>query len=209
VTAALKARTGSGAAAETGDLWVFGYGSLMWRPGFEYLERQGAFVHGWRRSLCVYSHVYRGTPERPGLVLGLDRGGACRGVAFRVAASLREQTVDYLRRRELVTSVYMERTVRVHLADGSEATALTYVADRSHAQYAGRLERERLLALVAQGFGQSGPNGDYVLNTEAHLREIGIRDPILEWLTAQLGGGEQKSAMTTARSAREHASKWT
>jgi cation transport protein ChaC len=170
----------------SGDLWVFGYGSLMWRPGFDFLERRIAYVHGWRRSLCIYSHVYRGTPERPGLVLGLDRGGACRGVAFRVAAPLRGKTIDYLRDRELVTAVYLEKHVRAHLADGAETLALTYVVDRGHHQYAGRLEREQLLALVAQGRGQSGPNADYVLNTEAHLRELGIRDPTLEWLAAQL-----------------------
>jgi glutathione-specific gamma-glutamylcyclotransferase len=173
-------------SGEDGDLWVFGYGSLMWRPGFEYLERRSALVHGWRRSLCIYSHVYRGTPERPGLVLGLDRGGACHGVAFRVAASLREPTIEYLRLRELVTAAYIERNVLARLADGVRAKALTYVADRNHPQYAGSLERERLLSLVAQGDGQSGPNADYVLNTEAHLRESGIRDPILEWLAVQL-----------------------
>jgi glutathione-specific gamma-glutamylcyclotransferase len=170
----------------SGDLWVFGYGSLMWRPGFEYVERQGAMVHGWHRSLCIYSHVYRGTPERPGLVLGLDRGGACHGVAFRVAASLREPTIEYLRRRELVTAVYVERNVVAHLADGSRANALGYVADRDHPQYAGRLEPSRLLSFVKQGAGQSGPNVDYVLNTETHLRESGIRDPILEWLATQI-----------------------
>lgn len=175
-------------AAERGDLWVFGYGSLMWRPGFDFVERQGALVHGWRRSLCVYSHVYRGTPERPGLVLGLDRGGACRGVAFRVTAALRQPTIAYLRERELVTGVYLERSVLAHLDDGTAANALAYVADRSHAQYAGRLGREQLLRLVAQGVGESGPNVDYVLNTEAHLRESGVADSTLDWLAAQLRG---------------------
>jgi glutathione-specific gamma-glutamylcyclotransferase len=175
-------------ASKSGDLWVFGYGSLMWRPGFDFIERQGALVHGWRRSLCVYSHIYRGTPERPGLVLGLDRGGACRGVAFRVAAALRTPTIDYLRAREQVTAVYLERTVLAHLSDGATVEALTYVADRGHAQYAGRLEREQLLELVARGVGVSGPNIDYVLNTEAHLRENGVTDPTLEWLAVQLRG---------------------
>jgi cation transport protein ChaC len=178
-----------GDASKPGDLWVFGYGSLMWRPGFDFIERQGALVHGWRRSLCVYSHIYRGTPERPGLVLGLDRGGACRGVAFRVAAALRTPTIDYLRAREQVTAVYLERTVLAHLSDGATAEALTYVADPAHAQYAGRLQRERLLDLVAHGVGVSGPNIDYVLNTEAHLRENGVTDPTLEWLAAQLRAG--------------------
>jgi glutathione-specific gamma-glutamylcyclotransferase len=174
---------------ESGDLWVFGYGSLMWRPGFAYLERRSAHVHGWRRSLCIYSHVYRGTPERPGLVLGLDRGGSCHGVAFRVAAALREETTAYLRRRELVTAVYLERRVVVRFAEGGAAEALAYVADRRHPQYAGTLEPEQVLRLVARGAGESGANADYVLNTEAHLREIGIRDPALELLAAQLAPG--------------------
>lgn len=181
--------TGSFPALDPGDLWVFGYGSLMWRPGFEYLERHSALVHGWRRCLCIYSHIYRGTPERPGLVLGLDRGGACRGVAFRVAASLREQTIEYLRRRELVTAVYLERSVIVHLPNGITANALTYVADRNHSQYASGLEREQLLKFVLQGAGRSGPNAEYVLNTEAHLRQSGVRDPTLEWLALQLRRG--------------------
>ena len=119
------------------DLWVFGYGSLMWRPGFAYVERRPALLRGWRRRLCVYSHVYRGTAERPGLVLGLDRGGACRGVAFRVEAALAEATVRYLRERELVTAVYLERVVPVTLDDGRRVSALTYLADRAHGQYAG------------------------------------------------------------------------
>jgi cation transport protein ChaC len=173
-------------APQTGDLWVFGYGSLMWLPGFDFVERQGATVRGWRRSLCIYSHVYRGTPERPGLVLGLDRGGACRGVAFRVAAPLREQTIDYLRQRELPTAVYIEKNVPIYLLDGTRVEALTFVVDRGHRQYAGALDRETLLSLVVQGVGRSGPNVDYVLNTEAHLRENGIIDPTLAWLAAQL-----------------------
>jgi cation transport protein ChaC len=171
---------------DAGELWVFGYGSLMWRPGFDYVERQRGLVRGWRRSLCLYSYVYRGTPEKPGLVLGLDRGGACLGVAFRVAPALRLPTIAYLREREQVTSVYVERYVQVNLADGAKVTALTYVADRAHAQYAGRLERQQLLRLVRRSAGKSGPNSDYVLNTQAHLAENGIVDPTLQWLAGQL-----------------------
>ena len=180
---------GQGAVDDVGELWVFGYGSLMWRPGFDYVERQRALVHGWRRSLCLYSHVYRGTPARPGLVLGLDRGGACLGIAFRVAAALRQPTIAYLRERELVTSVYVERYVQAHLADGAKLKALTYVADRTHGQYAGRLEREQLLRLVRRSAGLSGPNSDYVLNTQTHLAENGIADPTLKWLADQLQRG--------------------
>ncbi len=168
------------------DLWVFGYGSLMWRPDFVYEERQRALLRGWRRRLCIYSHIYRGTAERPGLVLGLDRGGACHGVAFRVGASAREATLRYLRERELVTAVYLERTVPVTLSDGRRVSALTYVANRAHRQYAGNMSRDRLLTLVRQGVGRFGDNAEYVINTRDHLRELGIVESQLEWLAAQL-----------------------
>jgi cation transport protein ChaC len=168
------------------DLWVFGYGSLMWRPGFDFAERQRAFVCGYHRSLCVYSHVHRGTKERPGLVLGLDRGGSCNGVAFRVDRAAAQATRVYLRAREQVTLVYREISVRSRLADGRIVEALCYVADRSHAQYAGRLEKSELVRLVTQGEGVSGKNKDYIKNTQAHLAELAIRDEILEWLVRSL-----------------------
>lgn len=171
---------------ERDDLWVFGYGSLMWRPGFEFVERRHGSVRGWRRSLCVYSHYHRGTPDRPGLVLGLDRGGSCRGVAFRVESSKAEGTIAYLRERELVTSVYVETQASVLLEDGRRVTALTYVVDRRHPQYAGRLERDTLLRFVRQGHGHSGDNAAYVRNTADHLREMGLADPTLAWLSDQL-----------------------
>jgi glutathione-specific gamma-glutamylcyclotransferase len=175
-----------GTADAAHDLWVFGYGSLMWRPGFVYAERHKALLRGWRRRLCIYSHIYRGTADRPGLVLGLDWGGACHGVAFRIEAALREATVRYLRQRELVTAVYLERTVAVTLSDGRRVAALTYVADRGHGQYAGPMPRESLLKLVQQGVGKSGDNVEYVLNTRDHLRQIAIVDGELEWLATQL-----------------------
>jgi cation transport protein ChaC len=166
--------------------WVFGYGSLMWKPGFDYAERHAATLHGWRRALCVYSHVHRGTPDRPGLVLGLDRGGSCRGVAFRVEESQRAATLAYLRERELVTHVYHEIEGGVRLDDGRRVRALVYVVDQRHAQYAGRLDRAHQLAFVKQGRGVSGANRDYVLNTQEHLVELGVRDATLAWLAAQL-----------------------
>lgn len=167
------------------DLWVFGYGSLMWRPGFAFVERQGALVCGYHRSLCVYSHVHRGTPDVPGLVLGLDRGGSCRGVAFRVGAADAEQTLAYLRAREQVTAVYREVKVTARLTNGQTVSAVCYVADRGHLQYAGRLEREELLRLIRQGVGLSGANADYVRNTHAHLRGLTIADATLDWLVGQ------------------------
>jgi len=168
------------------DLWVFGYGSLIWRPGFPHAGRCPALLRGWRRSLCVYSHVYRGTPERPGLVLGLDRGGSCRGMAFRVDAAKREPVVRYLREREQVTAVYLERMAPIILESGERVLALTYVADRQHLQYAGRLDRGRMLAIVRRGSGRSGPNSDYVTETCRHLLEMGVRDRDLEWLSSRL-----------------------
>jgi cation transport protein ChaC len=171
-----------------GDLWVFGYGSLMWRPGFVYTLRCKAMLRGWRRNLCIYSHVYRGTREKPGLVLGLDRGGACPGVAFRVAPALGERTIRYLREREQATAVYLERMVPVTLESGERISALTFVADRLHPQYAGRLDREAMLGLIRAGRGQSGENAIYVLETHDHLAAIGVRDRDLEWLAERLRG---------------------
>ncbi|HEY7842074.1 MAG TPA: gamma-glutamylcyclotransferase [Bradyrhizobium sp.] len=171
-----------------GDLWVFGYGSLMWRPGFEHLEKVPARLIGEHRALCVYSFVHRGTPERPGLVLGLDRGGACRGVAFRVAEKRRAETVAYLRAREQVTSVYREVMRSVWLEDDARqrVSALAYVVDRGHMQYAGRLSIAEQLRHVLQGHGQSGVNRDYVLATVKAIEAEGFRDAQLHQLALML-----------------------
>jgi glutathione-specific gamma-glutamylcyclotransferase len=167
-------------------LWVFGYGSLMWRPGFDHAERVPATLHGFHRSLCLFSHVHRGTPEKPGLVLGLDHGGSCRGVAFRVPEETREPVLAYLRERELVTSAYREISHPLRLADGRLVRGVAYVVDIRHPQYAGRLPREAILAHVLQGVGRSGTNPDYVMATQAHLVELGIQDSLLAWLSAHL-----------------------
>ena len=174
----------------SGELWVFGYGSLMWRPGFDYVERRLATVHGYHRSLCVYSHVHRGTAARPGLVLGLDRGGSCRGVAFRVAAEARAATIAYLREREQVTMVYREVTLRTRLDDGRTVEALVYAVDQRHGQYAGRLPPDEILRLVRQGVGVSGRNPAYVAATHEHLAQIGVRDARLADIAARLGADE-------------------
>src|SRR5262245_2628576 len=173
-----------------GDLWVFGYGSLMWRPGFDFLERVEARLIGAHRSLCVYSFVHRGTPERPGLVLGLDRGGTCLGIAFRVAAAQRAPTIAYLRAREQVTTVYRECMRRVWLKSDPErqVTALCYMVDRSHPQYAGRLSLEQQLHHVRQGHGHSGANRDYVIATVAALESLGLRETGLHLLAERLKG---------------------
>src|SRR4051795_5730527 len=173
-----------------GDLWVFGYGSLMWRPGFEFVEQVPARLIGEHRALCVYSFVHRGTPERPGLVLGLDRGGACRGVAFRVPQKHRLATVAYLRAREQVTSVYREvmRSVWLENEPRQRVAALAYVVARGHVQYAGRLSLSEQHRHVLQGHGQSGANRDYVTATVKAIEAEGFRDAQLHQLAAMLHG---------------------
>jgi cation transport protein ChaC len=175
------------------DLWVFGYGSLLWRPGFSFLERVPARLIGAHRALCVYSFVHRGTPERPGLVLGLDRGGTCRGIAFRVAAADRATTLAYLRAREQVTNIYREslRSVWLHGEPEQRVQALCYMVDRGHPQYAGRLSLAQQLHYVRQGHGQSGPNRDYVLETVTALEALGYRESELHLLAQRLKGAHE------------------
>jgi cation transport protein ChaC len=178
------------------DLWVFGYGSLIWRPGFEFVERVPAHIIGLHRSLCVYSFDHRGTPEQPGLVLGLDLGGACRGIAYRVAAKLRGATLSYLREREQTTVVYREMVRMTWLPGPPErrVDAVCYVVDRGHAQYAGRLPHERQLHIVRQAHGRSGNNRDYVLETVKSLEALGIVDHDLHVLAERLNGAHDVHA---------------
>jgi cation transport protein ChaC len=178
------------------DLWVFAYGSLMWRPDFPYVERVEARLVGAHRALCVYSFVHRGTPERPGLVLGLDRGGACRGIVYRVPTAARTDTVAYLRAREQVTSVYRESMRPVWLKGSPErrVMALCFMIDRGHVQYAGRLSLEQQLHHVRQGHGQSGANRDYVIATVAALEQLGFRETELHLLAERLAGTHEAGA---------------
>ncbi|WP_029585743.1 gamma-glutamylcyclotransferase [Bradyrhizobium sp. URHD0069] len=184
----MAAKILSEAESSKGDLWVFGYGSLMWRPGFEFIEQVPARLIGEHRALCVYSFDHRGTPEKPGLVLGLDRGGACRGIAFRVMAKQRKYTVEYLRSREQTTNVYREvmRSVWLENEARQRVSALAYVVDRGHVQYAGRLSLTEQLRHVLQGHGRSGNNRDYVLSTVASIEKQGFRDQQLHQLAAML-----------------------
>ena len=169
-----------------GDFWVFGYGSLIWRPGFAHVETRRARLYGYRRSLCVYSFVHRGTRERPGLVLGLDRGGSCIGLAYRVPGDLREEVLAYLRERELVTSVYLERMLDVRLDGGGTVEAVAYIVDRQHEQYAGALDAGHAAQVVRGAVGRSGNNEDYVLSSIEHLKALGIRDHWLEEVARQV-----------------------
>ncbi len=170
------------------NVWVFGYGSLMWNPGFAFKRSYPGTLHGFHRRLCIYSHQYRGTPERPGLVFGLDRGGSCRGMVFEVEARRWPETLAYLREREQLNDVYIEvfKRVRVEALE-SAVDALAFTVNRSHAQYAGQLPAEEVLRLTQQGQGQFGACEDYVRKTVQHLRELDIHDAALETLLRLLG----------------------
>jgi cation transport protein ChaC len=169
--------------------WVFAYGSLMWNPGFATPETQAARLHGWHRAFCVYSHHYRGTPEKPGLILGLLPGGACRGLAHRLPRKGYDAVRRYLIVREIDNDGVYEETIRpIHLADGRTAEALVYLADRAHRQFAGKLPASRALRHIRQGSGATGSNLDYVRNTVAHLGDLGIRDLALEALVRKAAG---------------------
>lgn len=165
------------------DFWVFGYGSLMWHPGFPHIEVRPAVLHGYHRHFCVYSHRYRGTRERPGLVLGLDRGGSCQGLVYRVPAAEGRDAAAYLNEREMNTNVYRPRWLNARTRDGL-VKAAAFVVDRDHVQYAGRLPVERLVDLIVQGHGERGPCVAYLENTVYHLKGLGLRDRALERLLA-------------------------
>ena len=163
------------------DIWVFGYGSLMWDPGFPHVEAVPALLEGYHRAFCIYSHKYRGTSERPGLVLGLRPGGHCLGMAFRVAAADAPAALDYLTDREMTSYVYKPMRLKVKI--GSEyVEAQTYVADATHPQYAGELTPEETAAPIRRSLGERGPNRDYLENTVRHLEELGVDEPSLKLL---------------------------
>ncbi len=166
--------------------WVFGYGSLMWDPGFPHAETVPARVRGWHRAFCITSHNYRGTPERPGAVLGLDRGGSCVGRAFRVDPADWPAAAAYLDEREMVHYTYERRWVRARLEDGRTVMALTYVADRSHERYCGGAPVEHIARLIATGRGKRGSARDYLANVVAQLDALGIRDGALHALLARV-----------------------
>ena len=169
------------------DLWVFGYGSLMWDPGFPFTDRQPALLHGYHRRFCVYSHRYRGTPKVPGLVFGLDRGGSCRGLAFRVAAADVPDTLVYLWDREMVSGVYKPSLRRVRLPEAA-VPACCFVVDRTHRQYCGGLALDEAAEVICRAQGLRGPNCDYLFNTIRHLQDLGIADRRLEALAERVGG---------------------
>lgn len=172
----------------TSQLWVFGYGSLIWSPGFAVAETRIARLPGWRRSFCMRSIHYRGTVADPGLVLALDRaaGACCDGVAFRVAAGAEAATLAALRERELISLAYLEERLWIDLQGGGRRQALAYVIDPAHDQYCGGLALEEQAAIIARSAGGRGPNRDYLFNTVDHLARLGIDDADLNWLAARV-----------------------
>jgi len=169
-------------SAEFEDFWVFAYGSLIWRPDFEFLEAAIGRLQGWHRSMCILSTHYRGCAERPGLVLGLDHGGSCLGRAYRVEARKAAEVREALDLRELVTGVYEPRFLPVHLRDGRTVKAYAYLAVRQHVQYHPPQDMDHSATLIRQGHGHGGSARDYLAHTVEHLRSLGIRDRRMEAL---------------------------
>jgi cation transport protein ChaC len=169
-------------------MWVFGYGSLLWNPGFAASRTVLARLPDYHRSFCMRSIHHRGTPDAPGLVLALDAspGAACHGLALGVEPAQADDVLAYLRERELISSAYLERMLEVDLADGTQVTAVTYVIDPDHVQYCGALPLEEQARIIAQAVGERGPNTEYLHNTVAHLGTLGIIDPDLDWLDSRV-----------------------
>jgi cation transport protein ChaC len=170
------------------SMWVFGYGSLLWNPGFEVAESVIGTLPDYARSFCMRSIHHRGTVADPGLVLALDHqlGEACEGVALRVAPGQEAETLAYLRERELISSAYVEKELSVQLTDGREVTAVVYVIDEAHVQYCGGLPLEEQAQIMARAVGGMGPNTEYLYNTAEHLLSVGLHDPALEWLAGRV-----------------------
>lgn len=168
------------------DFWVFGYGSLIWKPEFKFKAEQRACLQGYHRNLCIDSWHYRGTQEKPGLVFGLDAGGSCEGMARLVDGEHKEEVLAYLRERELLNNVYKEVIVSIDLIDGTTVEAVTYVADETHEQYNCSLGQDEIVRRIKRASGIGGPNLDYVKNTYAALQSMNIKDEKLETLVQKL-----------------------
>ena len=168
-------------------LWVFGYGSLLWNPGFTPVAQVTACLHDYHRSFCMLSIHHRGTEDDPGLVLALDtqKGGRCTGVAFKVAEDEEDSVLAMLRERELISSAYYEDTVELIAGDGTKINALAYIINRDHEQYC-QFDLEKQAQMITHAVGGRGPNPEYLFNTAAHLKELGIRDDDMDWLTERV-----------------------
>lgn len=169
-------------------MWVFGYGSLIWNPGFPVAEQVIGVLPDYARSFCMRSIHHRGSVADPGLVLALDAiaGDHCEGVAFRVEPGHEEQTLAELRERELISSAYLEKNLKIDLRDGRQVKAVTYVIDADHDQYCGGLPLEEQAHIIAHAVGGRGPNSEYLQNTAEHLQSLGLQDAELNWLVARV-----------------------
>lgn len=174
-------------------LWIFGYGSLIWDPGFAWTARTVARLDGYHRSFCMRSIHHRGTVDAPGLVLALDaaEGAHCTGIAFEIAPQIADETLEYLRARELISAAYLETVQPVSLTGGGQVSAVAYVIDRTHAQYCGGLPLEEQAQIIARAVGGRGPNRDYLHRTAAHLSALGLADTELNWLSQRVEALEQ------------------
>jgi len=171
-----------------GDLWVFGYGSLMWDPGFDHLAAEKGQLHGYHRAFCMYSHRHRGTSARPGLVLALDRGGSCQGIAYRVRRDEADAVLAYLWEREMPRYAYLPRTLKASIR-GQTIDCVTFIVDRTQPNYAGRLSAEKAAVVIADAVGERGRNRDYLASTVRHLEELGIADGTIHEILRIVDGG--------------------
>lgn len=187
------------AALPRGEFWVFGYGSLMWSPGFRCLERSVALLRGYHRALCILSTRYRGTDRQPGLVMGLCRGGSCWGMAFRVAPGAVPRVLHQLWRREMPRSVYRPSLVPVRIESGRRVPALAFVADAAHPQFVRELDLKSRAQLVAQGVGERGRCTDYIRATLEHMLELGVSDPHLARVLETAEAMRSRAARRRAR----------
>ena len=192
--------------APGGDLWLFGYGSLIWNPTFDFVERQVARLHGYHRRFCLWTHLGRGTRERPGLMLGLDHGGSCGGVAFRIAADRVESELDVVWRREMVTNAYRPTWVKLRMA-GRMVPAVAFVINHGHARYARSLRDEEIATVIAVAEGQLGPCRDYLYNTVTHLEALGIQDRGLARLAEAVRARREAGGLPDAAAVQELASR--
>lgn len=174
----------------TDDVWLFGYGSLIWNPAIEYAEKRPATVHGLHRRFCLWTHLGRGTPERPGLVLGLDRGGCCRGVVYRIAAEQADEELDIVWRREMVSDAYRARWLKADTPEGT-VPAIGFVINRAHERYAGAMSDEAIARSIAKAHGFLGPCCEYLFNTVEHLDELGMPDAGLIRLARQVEAAQR------------------
>ena len=179
-----------GAAPATGDVWVFGYGSLIWNPAFHFVEKRTARIHGYHRRFCLWTHVGRGSAENPGLLLGLERGGACRGVMYRIAEEAVETELDILWRREMFTGAYCPTWVSAR-SHGASLPAITFVINRENSRYAGRLPDDKIARHIATAVGPMGACRDYLFQTVEHLAALGLRDRRLEAIAGKVRARRQ------------------